>query len=343
MHWLCLLCSYLSCLEELTSGTLRAVRDLFCDGVGRTIQSVFFILETMARRAEVVAPSYEAIWALCICLVPRRAQLDPRICHTRDDKWKIDVLAPNVRVTQPPKDDYIPYIACVHELPTYRVLSFRVGDEITAADAASLAVYDAITACRIPTASSRSGLLYDLPYQLITEVIPPTRMIDGCESLGIEVRVLTHRNEYSGSSLAKLLGEGWWRCIRYQRLSRGHLERTFDNFLDRRQSFAPRRSTEELSRRYAHSLGYRKDPCATLPTLREMLPVASSHVSSGHVSLDGLSYTHDMLELWPDHAVDVVRSSQEEATAWIYLEDHLICSAKAVELRRKDGTYRANR
>jgi len=45
--------------------------------------------------------------------------------------------------------------------------------------------------------------------------------------------------------------------------------------------------------------------------------------------------------LFPGTPVTLRCSEQSEAIAWIYLNGEILCEAKARELRRPDGTYRA--
>ena len=81
-----------------------------------------------------------------------------------------------------------------------------------------------------------------------------------------------------------------------------------------------------------------------IPALRQLLPVHPGTIDAdGAVEFDGLHYEDDLLKYWPGHRVQLRRSEQAEATAWVYLDGEVLCQAMARELRRKDGTHRPNR
>lgn len=61
----------------------------------------------------------------------------------------------------------------------------------------------------------------------------------------------------------------------------------------------------------------------------------------GEVAFDGLHYVDQVLSYWAGSPVEVRRSEQIEAVLWVYLQGEILCLARARELARRDGSYRA--
>jgi hypothetical protein len=119
---------------------------------------------------------------------------------------------------------------------------------------------------------------------------------------------------------------------------------TFDTYLHRMHGFGPLRVMRQRNHEFAGLLGYNRDPAWQLPALRSLLPVHQATISAaGDVAFDGLHFCDDVLTLFPDMPITLRLSQQSAAAAWIYLDDEILCEAKARELRRTDGTYRSAR
>jgi len=118
----------------------------------------------------------------------------------------------------------------------------------------------------------------------------------------------------------------------------------FDTYLHKVYGYSPLRSREKRDREYHHLVGYNRDPAWQCPALRHFLPLYSGSIArDGTIPFDGLNYADDLLAYWVGATVTFRRSEQAEALIWVCLDGHMLCAALARELRRRDGSYRAQR
>ena len=89
--------------------------------------------------------------------------------------------------------------------------------------------------------------------------------------------------------------------------------------------------------------GFSRDPASIFPALRNLLPLHRSRICDGSVEFNGLHYADELLDLWQGKPVCLRCSEEAESRAWIYLNNEILCEANAIELRRRNGTYRPSR
>ena len=331
---------HLADIERLFAGVTLAVfctvRALYCSRLGRSIKMVWRILRAMADAASAATFPYEAIWALCLYLEElRRASVEVPV-ERGQETWWVGATTPDISIQEGAAVEYHPSIAWCVEAQASRALSFRIASQEAIGENAALTLYDGIMAHRRPHPRVATGLIWHLPRRIITTVPLPRHCIAACQRGGIQV-------EEGAAELPFIqhIRETWERGVAGRTLRVSHCTAMLDAYLHRAHSYGPLRELEQHAHAYAPLLGYNRDPAWQFPLLREFFPIAKSSVTAeGAVAYDGLHYTHELLSYWGEHPVTIRRSEYAESTAWIYLDGEILCQAHALELRRRDGSYR---
>jgi hypothetical protein len=329
----------------VTLAIYRAVESLYCAQLGLSVEMVWRILSAMAGQASMPPVSYEAVWAICMYLDKRRLTSGRVIVECDGATWWLIQTQPNVFV--PGEDNPSAYgapvnITCVIELPSMRVLAFRIAYSSEAAfeqDAlemsATLAIHDALVSRRRPSRVKAAGLVWRLPAEIISEM-EVVSLREACAQMQISVR----RADGSLPVPAWLRGE-WAQDLAGRCLQPDRLAALFDNHLTKLHGYGPLYTREQQNRQFPYQVRYHRDPDELFPALRNLLPLHGGYITAeGEVECGGLRYAHDLLVYWPGRQVTLRRSEYSSTqrtaptTAWIYLEGEVLCQAKM----RKTGS-----
>jgi hypothetical protein len=229
--------------------------------------------------------------------------------------------------------------ALVIDTEAPRALAFRAGERQEEAELSSLAIYDAIALERRPAPLGAAGLVWHVPSWLMVEKELPEDCQCGCRSLGVLVELAT-----CTLPLIEELRACWAEEQARRTIPPGRRALVFESVLNRVFGTSPQRAREEREHTLSHLVGYARDPADLFPALRAFLPAHAAMIGQGgEVAFDGLHYVDRVLSYWTGSPVEVRRSEQIEAVLWVYLQGEILCRARARELARRDGSYRAAR
>ena len=178
-----------------------------------------------------------------------------------------------------------------------------------------------------------------MPSCLVVEKELPEDCQHGCSSLGVSVEQATYTLPLVEELRVYWAGEQARRII-----PPGRRALVFESLLNRVFGTSPQRAREERERALGRLAGYAQDPAELFLALRAFLPAHTAMIGQdGEVAFDGLHYVDRVLSYWAGSPVMVRRSEQIEAVLWVYLQGESLCRARARELARRDGSYRAAR
>jgi len=323
-----------SIFKNISLAVYRTLEDLYCSRLGRDIRMVARIITAMAEEAGTAKLDYRAIWAICLYLEERHKDNAKVITERLDTTWQVVRFSPPLRIAEG-NEVCRATIACVICTELQRVVAFRIGSSENSDDIVPLAIYEALVSQRRPQARETTGLVWQLPAKLASDMPLQKEWANACAQMGIDVVPSIGR-----IPLLDVLHSGWTKDLSAKLLYKRQLALLFDNYLYRFHGYGPVRARDALDRQYSHLIGYNRDPAWQFPQLKELLPGSASVIKDGAAECGGLHYANDLLAYWPNQPVTVRRSENSAARAWVYLDGEILCEAMARELRRKDGTYR---
>ena len=149
----------------------------------------------------------------------------------------------------PSGKQFSPVIAYIVDVTCDEVLSFQVADSAGSANAAALALYDAIAAQRQPSADTRDGLVWTLPrrFTLGQEKFLAS-VAQTCGSLAIIPELLPTAAGHESSKPSPEWRMRWYGAVNESQPPLPlELELRLDNTLFRLQGYGPKRlKTEKL-------------------------------------------------------------------------------------------------
>jgi hypothetical protein len=318
----------------VTLKTYQTIRELYCSRLGRSIATVYRILQRLCQQESLPVPTYEAVWAICLYLERRRREcVDVSVARTTC-AWWIGRLSPAVRIQVEKDAFYLPAIVCIIDTPTQHMLAFRIAPLDTLAESVPLALYDAIAAQRQPHMFALTGLLWQLPRHIITEETLPPECSTICKRMGIQI-------EATGCTqpLLETLRSTWATGLDGRVLQRSQCAAILDSFLARIHGYGPIREGERRDEAFAQAQGYNQDPAALFPLLRALLPERKGMITDDGLVIDGyLRYVDPLLRLWPRAQVTLRHSAHSTNIAWIFLEGEILCQAKGLRQARDGGS-----
>ncbi len=329
-------------VDQLFSGVTlaiyQAVQKLYVDRLGRSLRMITQVLNRMAAHAGVSLLAPEAIWAIGVFLDERRAeQITINLTRTTN-LWVLTSLHLNHCIIRSDGGDHHPTIAVVIDSAQNHVQAYRVTSPGRANTARALVIYDAFTLQRTPAQLVPAGLSWTVPERMCVIGDVPLGLDILCRTLNITLEIAD-----AELPLVRTI-ESAWDDQHVSLFTEQQFRLTFDTYLYRLHGFGPLRTKRQRDREFAGLLGYNRDPAWQLPALRSLLPIHRMTINNqGEIEFDGLHFQDDLLMLFPNTSVILRQSEQSEATAWIYVDDEILCEAKARELRRADGTYRTYR
>jgi hypothetical protein len=326
----------------VTLSVYQEIESLYCSRIGRSCATVYRILRAKALEAGVAPVEEEAVWAICMHLEELRAQRTAVTVERAASTWWLTqlALASSSDSSGASAHDGTQHLGTlVIDTDAPRALAFRAGERRAEAQLRSLAIYDAIALERRPAPLGAGGLVWRVPSCLVVERELPLDCQRGCSSLGIPVERATRSLPLVEELRACWAGEQARRAI-----TPGRCALVFESVLNRVFGTSPQRAREEREHALGRLIGYAQDPAELFPALRAFLPAQAAMIGQdGEVAFDGLHYVERLLSYWPGSPATVRRSEQTEAALWVYLEAEILCQAKARELARRDGSYRAAR
>lgn len=325
--------------QDITLSVYQWIEALYCSRVQRSIQIVTRIVTAQARRANRPPIHEEAIWAICLYLDSQREheiRVTTKPCQAQ---WWLGAIAHSSLGTREDHEGQHTLVAVI-DISAPSVLAFRVGPQQTLRELAALSLYDALVAARCPHPSGAGGLLWIVPSCLITTETLSPRCTLACASLGVRIDEGTP----SAVPLLEGLRTAWNDLLTSGPSAKRELDLAFDSMLNRTYGTSPLRAREQANHRFRPLMGYQSDPACLVPALRTLLPSHDACISAcGEVFFDGLHYSDDLLTLFPGASVSIRRSEQTEAVIWVSLDGEMLGEARARELARRDGSYRAHR
>lgn len=322
------------------------IQELYCHRLGRSIETIVAIMKAQAYHAGVEPLQDEAVWAICMFLNDLRQQNTSMTIQKSDASWAIMSMTLAVETTAADGAISRPSLILVLDLSQDRVTAFKTVSTEAREEYIDLAFYDALTAARRPCFDDEAGLAWLLPKTLLVDPLDMNSWLKrACAELSIEVATTLSGAVLERSKTLRDI-QGFWSALhsRPQRaMSASRFELVFDRSLFSIQGTEPKRAKEAKLQQFSNLRGYSQDPASMLPALRWLLPVIDTEVVNGSMLHRDLHYTHDLLQLWPGRLAQLRVSAESEARAWVYFGNEVVCEAFAVELRRKDGSYRPNR
>jgi hypothetical protein len=328
----------------MTTDLYHVIVDLYSDPIGRSIHTIHQILTVMAQHGEQTPPGYDAVWATCLymeVLHQKRAVL--KKLHT-DTTWYVCLVPTAIRAMDQYGEFHLLHVlVTVAETNPPKVVCFRLVTEMDD-DAVLLMLYEALSEQREPMPRETAGLIWHLPRLIrISESLHPT-VVTLCQ--GVEIPIVKTGSDELTDATRSLL-------ITIESDTRNHPFRTmlsipnckmlFDTYLYKAHGYSPYRERAKRQVQWRDLTGYNRDPGGLLPMLRQFLPVHHRPIEDNGIQINGLHYEHDLLAYWPGALVTGRISPLAESRCWIYLDNEVLCEARARELRRRDGTYRDNR
>lgn len=326
-----------------TTSVLLTISELYCDRVDRSISSVIEIMQGFADEAGTDPLDPMAVWALCTYFDERkREKLEPTI-ELRNDCWRIEMLRPPIWLSDSSGARFAPEIIVVVDDANGYVIASHV-DRPESKTSNSLCLYAAIVGQRRPSAAARSGVKWRLPSAIYSgsESIINT-LHSHCLDFPFEVDAKELEPGSPAAQTIENLRGDWTSDLDRHAIPLKRFENVLDNFLWRFYDNGPQRTQRENAAAYSSLIGYAQDPGDIYPALRRLLPIYPSRIEAGQVYHNGLTYEDPLLRLWPDRDVLVTPSLAAEAHAWISMGGNVVCKASALQLRRKDGSYRPYR
>ncbi len=312
--------------QGVTLAVYRAIESLYCSRPGRSVNMVWRILDAMAHAAGEPPVSYEAVWAICQYLDERRSARCAVTTEYTEVAWWIAQTWPGV-LTYPADGSSAccaqAALTCVIRSSPMQVLAFRIADEQAVPGAnIALAIHDAIVSQRCPSSVGTAGLVWPIPTEIMAEVDVTEECREACAQMQINLQ----RTDRPFPLPADLRGE-WASDLKGRPLRQDHLSVLFDNYLGKRHGHGPLSMREQQERKFAHQVGYNRDPNELFPALRNLLPLRHGQITAdGVVECDGLHYANDLLAYWPGQQV-TLRQSEYSNVVWVYLEDEVLCQA----------------
>jgi hypothetical protein len=317
----------------VTLDTIRTIKRLYCSRLGRSIRMVWQILNAGEQQRESHAISYEAVWAVCLFFEEhRRASVDISVERGKETWW-LGIVSPDFTLSDPHTPSHRPAIACLVDVQTQRVLSFRVGTADILQELIGLALYDALAAQRRPQRLAHAGLLWHLPQRIVTEGTPPLQFSTLCRHAGIAAEPAT-----GTQPVLQALRETWAAGLAGRTLSPSHCALLLDTYLNTMHKYSPRRTGEMHDHDFGAAQGYSQDPAWQFPLLRTLLPRKEGCITEeGLITWNGLLYRGEFLHLWPGRPVTLRLSAHKPGNAWVYLDGEVLC---LVQRQRGNATWK---
>jgi hypothetical protein len=308
----------------VTLDTIRTIKRLYCSRLGRSIRMVWQILNDGEQGSETHAISYEAVWAICLFFEEhRRASVDISIERGKETWW-LGIVSPDFMLSGSHTPSHRPAIACLVDVLSQRVLSFRIGQTDTLQELIGLALYDALAAQRRPQRLALSGLLWHLPQRIVTEGTLPLQYSTLCRHTGIASEPTT-----GTQPVLQALRETWATGLAGRTLSPSHCALLLDTYLNTMHTYGPRRTGNLRDHDYGAAQGYSQDPASQFPLLRMLLPRKEGCINDeGFIPWNGLLYRGEFLHLWPGRPVTLRLSAHKPGNAWVYLDGEVLCLAQ---------------
>jgi len=325
--------------QGMTVAIYQVIEALYCSRVERSIKTLTRIMGSLATHANRPPLHEEAIWAICLYLDEKREHSLRVTTKPGNAQWWLGEIA-HVPLATPEDHQAKTTLVAIIDISTPCVLAFRADSSQSFTELAALSLYDALIAGRCPHPFGAGGLVWEVPTRLLTTETLPRTCERACALLGVKTDSCTRSTLPLIEDLAT-----YWRDLHTQ----GSVPVTqravlFDSILNRTYGESPLRKREQADHRFRQSIGYQSDPAHLVPALRTLLPSYDASINAcGEVFFNGLHYTDDLLTLFPKARVSLRQSEQTEAVAWVYLDGEMLVEARARELARRDGSYRAHR
>jgi hypothetical protein len=328
---------------HVSTDIYELVRDLYCDLIGRSISMVDRIIRILAQVSGQPAPGYEAVWAICLHLdriYAKRAVIRTAITDTI---WHISSIQTRVNIVEN-GESYTPQILLLFTADDRpQVVSFEIAAHDNLQSALFRLLYEGIAAQRQPTPRETAGVVWHLP-RLISVSQPIYSAINPfCSQAGIPTEDQgSHLPQYMQDWLAAIETD-WRDNLSGRPTSLSDHKAYFDSYLYRKYGYSLMREAKKRQYEWRQLDGYNRDTATVFSRLRQLLPEYEGLIEDGTVRLNDLHYEHPLLLYWPGERVTARISQEAESRCWIYLDNEVLCEARARELQRRDGSYRDNR
>ena len=310
----------------VTLDTIRTIEHLYCSRLGRSIRIVWQILNAgeQQRESESHAISYEAVWAICLFFEEhRRASVDISVERGKEIWW-LGIVSPDITLSGPHTPSHRPTIACLVNVQTQHVLSFRIASADVLQESIGLVLYDALAAQRRPQRLAHAGLLWHLPQRIVTEGALPQKYSTLCRHAGIAAEATA-----GTQPVLQTLRETWATGLAGRTLSQSHCTLLLDTYLNTMHKYGPHRTGDLRDHDFGAAQGYSQDPAWQFPLLRLLLPRKEGYITDeGLITWNGLLYRGEFLHVWPGRPVTLRLSAHKPGDTWVYLDGEVFCLAQ---------------
>lgn len=324
----------------VTQAVYRTIAELYCTPLGRSIPTVWRIVQALAGDAGVAPPSYEATWAICRSFDQQRRDLLAVRLERGGDTWWLGqcllgcTLSTASQQNTPGSSTRLYFV--MSSAPS-QVLACDLATEETAEETRALVLYGALVGQRHPSSAAPYGLVWPLPRRLVTTGTFPRACYRLCRALGIALE-----SQPDPPALAQALQATWAPALVGRTLAPRTCLLLLEAYLTRHAPPGPLHLQEDRLRHYGQALSYQRDPAWSFPFLRALLPERRATISKeGTLVFHRLHYDHPLLLQWPDTEVTIRFSPASDGLVWVYLEGDILCQAAARECRSQVERYQA--
>lgn len=327
----------------VSTDILSTIEELYCDPIQRSFVLVHRILEKMADEANVPPVSYEAVWAICT-YIDRLHKKRAVVKHqSTEDSWYIHVIPSNLKTCDVYGEIYTPQFVVVMSEQKSQTLGFALSNHRNKQSRSMMALYEALSNGRQPAPLETAGIIWHKPTNIKTPASLLPMLREPCKLAGI---YLQETLSYIPNNLQTLIDR--IHKDRVDTLSQDIVEESklallFDTYLFKAHGYSPGRTKKNKTYTWRNLVGYNRDPASLLPQLRNFLPTYKTKIEKDIVTENGFHYEHPLLAYWNGSPATLRISYEDDSRCWVYVEDEVLCEARARELRRLDGSYKDNR
>jgi hypothetical protein len=189
-------------------------------------------------------------------------------------------------------------------------------------------LYDALTSQRQPEQLVPNGLTWCVPASIVSTIPLPADVQVCCATLKLPIEGVT-----GTPAIIRDLQGTWTRSLTGRTIAAERFEAIFDNYLEKRHGYGPRKARDDADYTYRQLQGYNRDPALVLPALRYLLPIEQATVrDDATIAVAGRQFADPLLAFWRGYSVDVRNSRHDPSQVYVYLDGAILCQAQeAVE------------
>ena len=312
-----------SLFEHMSNFWYQQIQSYFCTSVRPSVPNVWHIINRQRQQQNLPMFPYEAVWAICVYLQPKRNREDftsrrflPKWCLIKEN------LLFHEDVTQPPAE----CIVYIWDQIKSQVIAFVLGQD-NDIELIPQALYRAFNSTRKIKPYVTNWHILHLPLVIQANMKPPSETTEFLQNLGIT---------YQFTDLRPQVDFSWVKHLRRFYTSQAEIliYQIDAHFLHKYKHHVLKH--EHVPEKQAKQTKVPQAELAQIYSeLRKLLPKQHSIVTNGRINVNGRYYiNNDILPLWEGESVDIRLSLDSYNQIWVYTKDGTLCDA---QLRFPDG------